>query len=115
MLVINKLSTIKAVYLFVIAISNTLTKYFCSMNITSLIGITAAVLTTSAFVPQAVKIIRDKQVKSLSLTMYVMMFSGQFCWLVYGYNLNDLPLIFANIVGCTFSGTILGFKLFLKN
>ena len=47
--------------------------------------------------------------------MYVMMFSGQFCWLVYGYNLNDLPLIFANIVGCTLSGTILSFKLFLKN
>lgn len=84
------------------------------MNIISLIGITAAILTTSAFVPQAVKIIRDKQVKSLSLTMYIMMFAGQFCWLVYGFNINDLPLILANIIGCTLSGTILGFKLLLK-
>ena len=84
------------------------------MNIVSLIGITAAILTTSAFVPQAWKIIRDKHVKDLSLTMYVMMFSGQFCWLIYGLNINDLPLISANIVGCSLSGTILGFKLFLK-
>ena len=84
------------------------------MNIVSLIGITAAILTTSAFVPQAWKIIRDKHVKDLSLTMYVMMFSGQFCWLIYGLNINDLPLILANIVGCSLSGIILGFKLFLK-
>ena len=115
MLVINKLLTNAGYSSSLYTCSKHQKKYFYVMNIVSIIGITAAVLTTSAFVPQAVKIIRDKQVKSLSLTMYIMMFSGQFCWLIYGFSLNDLPLIFANIIGCTLSGTILGFKLFLKD
>lgn len=90
-------------------------KYFRPMNYwMSSIGIIAAVLTTSAFVPQAWKIIKERQVKDLSLTMYIMMFIGQLCWLIYGILLSDVPLIFANIIGCSLTGTILGFKLFLK-
>lgn len=90
-------------------------KYFCFMNYwMGSIGIIAAVLTTSAFVPQAWKIIKERQVKDLSLTMYVMMFIGQLCWLIYGILRSDVPLIFANIIGCSLTGTILGFKLFLK-
>ncbi len=84
------------------------------MNWVTTIGIVAAVLTTSAFVPQAFKIIRMRQTKDLSLTMYIMMFTGQLCWLAYGIYLKDLPLILANIIGGSLSGTILGFKLFLK-
>ena len=48
------------------------------------------------------------------LTMYVMMFIGQLCWLIYGILRSDVPIIFANIIGCSLTGTILGFKLFLK-
>jgi len=84
------------------------------MNWVTTIGIVAAVLTTSAFVPQAFKIIRMRQTKDLSLTMYVMMFIGQLCWLAYGIYLKDFPLILANIIGGSLSGTILVFKLFLK-
>lgn len=84
------------------------------MNWVTTIGIVAAVLTTSAFVPQAFKIIRMRQTKDLSLTMYVMMFTGQLCWLAYGIYLKDFPLILANIIGGSLSGTILVFKLFLK-
>jgi MtN3 and saliva related transmembrane protein len=84
------------------------------MNTISLIGIAAALLTTASFVPQAWKILRLRQVKDLSLTMYIMMFSGQLCWLAYGLFLGDLPLIIANVVGGSLTGTILGFKLFLK-
>jgi len=84
------------------------------MNTISLIGIAAALLTTASFVPQALKILRLRQVKDLSLTMYIMMFSGQLCWLAYGLFLGDLPLIIANVVGGSLTGTILGFKLFLK-
>ncbi|NCF54478.1 MAG: glutathione synthetase, partial [Bacteroidetes bacterium] len=50
----------------------------------------------------------------LSMTMYILMFSGQLCWLAYGVWMQDAPLILANIIGCSLSGTILAFKLFLK-
>lgn len=84
------------------------------MNWTATIGLIAAVLTTSSFVPQAWKIIRHKKVKDLSLTMYAMMFTGQGGWLIYGLLIQDFPLILANIIGCSLTGTILGFKIFIK-
>ena len=84
------------------------------MNWTATIGLIAAVLTTSSFVPQAWKIIRHRKVKDLSLTMYAMMFTGQGGWLIYGLLIQDFPLILANIIGCSLTGTILAFKIFIK-
>ena len=84
------------------------------MNWTESIGFIAASLTTASFVPQAWKIIRFKKVKDLSLTMYAMMFAGQGGWLIYGLLIQDLPLIVANIIGCSLTGTILAFKIFIR-
>ena len=84
------------------------------MNFASIIGVVAAILTTSAFVPQAFRVIRLRQTAHLSLTMYIMMFTGQACWLVYGLYLSDFPLILANVIGCSLSGTILALKIFIK-
>lgn len=84
------------------------------MNFASIVGLIAATLTTSAFVPQAYKILKLRQTKHLSMTMYIMMFSGQVMWLIYGLFQKDLPIILANVVGASLSGTILGFKIFLK-
>lgn len=84
------------------------------MNWVSVIGLVAATLTTASFVPQAFRIIKMRQTKHLSLTMYIMMFTGQVGWLVYGFFLSDFPIIIANLVGGSLSGTILLFKFFLK-
>lgn len=89
--------------------------YFWRMNFVSIIGVVAAILTTSAFVPQAFRIIKMRQTQHLSLTMYIMMFTGQLCWLIYGLYLGDFPLILANVIGASLSGTILAFKIFLKD
>ena len=80
----------------------------------TLIGLLAATLTTIAFVPQAWRIIKLRKTDDLSLNMYVLMFSGQLCWLAYGILMQDAPLILANVIGGSLSGTILAFKLFLK-
>jgi len=78
------------------------------------IGFIAASLTTASFVPQAWKILRHKKVKDLSLTMYAMMFTGQGGWLIYGVLIQDFPLLLANIIGCSLTGTIIAFKIFIK-
>jgi MtN3 and saliva related transmembrane protein len=78
------------------------------------IGLIAASLTTASFIPQAWKIIRFRKVKDLSLTMYIMMFTGQGGWLIYGILIGDFPLILANVIGCSLTGTILAFKIFIK-
>lgn len=63
-----------------------------------LVGLIAAILTTSAFVPQVYKTWKTKDVEAISLTMYLAMFTGIVLWLIYGININSLSMIVANIV-----------------
>ena len=63
------------------------------MDPVTVIGLIAAACTTFAYVPQAVKTIKTKNTKSLSLIMYVIMTVGIVLWLSYGILLRDLPII----------------------
>ncbi len=74
-------------------------------------GYLAAIMTTLAFVPQAVKTVRTRDTRSISLGMYVVFTIGIGFWLAYGIALNSMPMILANIVTFILSGTILGLKL----
>lgn len=74
-------------------------------------GYVAAALTTLAFVPQAVKTIRSKDTRSISLGMYVVFTIGIGFWLIYGISLGSMPMILSNIVTFGLSATILGLKL----
>jgi MtN3 and saliva related transmembrane protein len=75
------------------------------------VGYAAAVMTTFAFVPQAMKTIRTRDTRSISLGMYVVFTAGIALWLVYGIALDSMPMILANIVTFLLSATILGLKL----
>jgi len=79
-----------------------------------MIGLIAAFLTTAAFVPQVVKVIKTKDTKGLSLLMYIMQVTGMFLWFVHGLSINDLPLILANAVTLCLSGIILFYKIKYK-
>ena len=74
-------------------------------------GYLAAMLTTLSFVPQAVKTIRSRDTRGLSLGMYVVFTAGVAMWLVYGIALHSIPMILANVVTFLLSATILGLKL----
>jgi MtN3 and saliva related transmembrane protein len=76
-----------------------------------IIGMIAAFLTTAAYVPQLIKVLRYKDTKSLSLGMYGMISSGIACWLVYGIMLDSLSLILANGLTLVMSITILLMKI----
>jgi MtN3 and saliva related transmembrane protein len=75
-----------------------------------IIGLIAAFLTTSAFVPQVYKAWKSKSTESLSLSMYVVFFIGIMLWLVYGFYLNSLAMILSNIV----TGFLALILIFLK-
>lgn len=79
-----------------------------------IIGYCAAFLTTLAFVPQAVKTIKEKQTKDISLAMYVIFTCGIACWLAYGFMIDSMPIIAANLVTLLLAGTILIMKLKYK-
>ena len=74
-------------------------------------GYLAAAMTTLAFVPQALKTIRTRDTRSISLGMYVVFTIGIAFWLVYGIALGSTPMILSNIVTFLLSATILGLKL----
>ena len=48
------------------------------------IGATGAILTTICWVPQAVKIIRDRDTRAISLSGTMLCTLGVLLWLVYG-------------------------------
>lgn len=75
------------------------------------IGYAAATLTTIAFVPQAVKTIRSRDTRGLSLSMYAVFTAGIACWFGYGVSLGSWPMILSNIVTFALAATILGLKL----
>ena len=75
------------------------------------VGVTGATLTTLCWLPQAVKIIRDRDTHAISLPFTAMMAAGIALWLVYGLALGDWPLIGSNIVSLALVLTILALKL----
>ena len=60
------------------------------------IGLSAAFLTTSAFIPQVYKIYKEKNADGISLTMYIILFIGVILWFVYGLLIGSLSIIIAN-------------------
>lgn len=76
-----------------------------------LIGYGAAVLTTAAFVPQAVKSWTSRDLSGISLSMYSLFTLGVALWLVYGIAIGSWPVILANGITLTLAGVVLVLKL----
>ena len=58
------------------------------------VGLVGATFTTLAFVPQVVKIWKNRSSNGVSLSMYV----GIIIWLAYGILINSIAVIAANIL-----------------
>lgn len=78
------------------------------------IGYTAAALTTSSFVPQALLTLRTRDVSGISVGMYGAFTAGVALWLVYGVVLRSWPIIVANALTVTLAGTILVTKIVVE-
>ena len=81
------------------------------MNYITVLGLIAAFCTTVSYLPQAIKTIKTKQTKDLSLGMYLILTIGVLLWLVYGFLVKDIPIIFANAITLLFTGIILILKI----
>ncbi len=63
-----------------------------------LIGITAPALTTAALGPPVIKILKTTDTTGVSLTMYLVMFTGIVTWFIYGLLIESVAVIAANLV-----------------
>jgi MtN3 and saliva related transmembrane protein len=75
------------------------------------IGAGGAFLTTICWVPQAVKIIRERETRAISLSGTALCTLGILLWLVYGLAIVDGPLIGSSIVTFAMTATILVLKV----
>lgn len=81
------------------------------MNTTDWIGSSAAILTTTAFIPQAVKVWHTRHTADISLGMYTLFTLGVALWLIYGALLDSWPIIIANCVTLLLAGAVLVMKI----
>lgn len=85
------------------------------MSFITIMGFAAAVLTTSSFVPQAIKTIRTKDTRSISFFMYLLFSAGTLLWLLFGILSDNLPIIIANAITLVFAVIILSYKIIHLN
>ena len=85
------------------------------MNNIEIIGFSAAILTTAAFLPQVYKTWKTKDVSGLSLPMLIMFFVGVFLWLVYGVYKESPSMIFANAITVVSAFFLMYFKIKYSN
>lgn len=76
-----------------------------------LLGFVAAILTTLCWLPQALRTLRTKDTKSLSLLTQGAFTLGVGLWLIYGILVGDAPIIFANSITFVLVAAILAMKL----
>jgi len=62
------------------------------------LGYLAAILTTSAFIPQAIKSAKTRSTKDISEHMYYLIMVGSLCWALYGFLSSQYSILIANLI-----------------
>ena len=78
------------------------------------LGLVAGTLTTFSFLPQAIKILRTRDVSAISLVMYSAFCSGVFLWLVFGIVIGSISLVLTNAITLLFATSILYLKITIE-
>ena len=81
------------------------------MQTATLLGAFAALCSTISFTPQAIKIIRTRETKDISVGMYLLTVIGFAAWGIYGLMLLQWPLVVSNSICFLLSAFILAMTL----
>jgi len=82
-----------------------------SGELSEMIGYPAAILTTVAFVPQAWKSWRTRDLSGISLPMYALFTLGVALWLAYGLLIASTPIVIGNGITLMLASVVLWLKL----
>jgi len=84
------------------------------MDSIAIVGYIAGVLTTVSFVPQLIKAWKMRETRDLSLAMLVLFGIGILLWTIYGFWVDSLPIITANVTTFVLILILLGLKIRYK-
>jgi MtN3 and saliva related transmembrane protein len=76
-----------------------------------IVGFAAGTLTTVCWTPQAIKILRSRDARSISLITQITFVIGCVLWLLYGLLIGSASIILFNIVTVALNLLIIGLKL----
>lgn len=77
------------------------------MQISEVLGLLAAFLTSMSFLPQAILTLKTRDTAGVSLVMYAMFVSGVLLWAIYGITIVSWPIIIANVITFVLSASVL--------
>ncbi|MBL8555523.1 MAG: SemiSWEET transporter [Phenylobacterium sp.] len=80
------------------------------ISLADMVGTGAALCSMTSFVPQIVKIWRERDASSVSLRMYAVTVTGFSLWIAYGVMSESWPVAASNAVCLALSATILTLK-----
>lgn len=78
------------------------------------VGYIAAFCSTLAFIPQVIKLWKERSARAISTAMYLIYSLSVILWLVYGVMINSIPLIIGEIITLILSVAILLMKYLWK-
>lgn len=82
--------------------------------LSDIVGYAAGILTTAAFAPQVIQVVRTRSTRDISLGMYVIFTIGISLWLVHGLQVGSMPVVAANAVTLVLVLVILVLKVRYK-
>ncbi len=75
--------------------------------IVNAVGTVAGLCSMASFVPQVVKIVREKRAEGVALHTYMLTVTGFVFWIAYGVMLKSWPVAVSNSVNLVLSAAIL--------
>ena len=81
------------------------------LSSSEIFGFAAATLSTIAFLPQVIKTWKTRSAKDVSYALLLTFSTGCFCWVIYGYQVDAIPVMIANAFTLTLNLAILAMKL----
>lgn len=82
------------------------------MDFFQILAFLAGAMIVVSTLPQVFKTLKLKEVKDLSLPMFILLGTAQILWIIYAIHINDLPVLLTNLLsaGVVFANIFLIFK-----
>jgi MtN3 and saliva related transmembrane protein len=80
-------------------------------DLATVVGVVAAGCSMSSFVPQILKILRERDASAVSARMYLVTVAGFAAWIAYGLMIGSWPVAGSNAVNFGLASIILVLKL----
>lgn len=81
------------------------------LEFVEMLGLVAGAQTTLAFLPQVFKVWRSGSARDISLSTFLVMGSGNLCWLIYGVLKSSLAISVTNAATLLLVGSIVFLKI----